>query len=146
MTTQHSLKTRTLISSLCFDYNNFKHIFELFELSIKDVYFETFLSSKCDYMETDMAWISPTSALNYFQDDKKLLDPITGESHTISVLIKGTWCLLSEEDEKPFDDDRESAEILRWIKETKYVSCRSLVALQGLGDVGDNYVNILDNK
>ena len=131
------------IPTLCFDYNNFKYLFELFQLSIKDVYFEARTiprgNDKNNTLQIYMYWISPSNALNYFQDHGKLYSPEDNDDHMMSVLVKGTWCLLTSDDEKPFQDsDRVENECVDWIKNKEHVFCRSLINITDSGGPGDN--------
>ena len=131
------------IPTLCFDHNNFKHLFELFQLSIEDVYFEARSTpideNRRNILQINMYWISPSNALNYFQDNSKLYSLEDNENHLVSVLVKGTWCLLSSDQEKPFEcSDRFENECVSWIKSKEYVFCRALINLTGSGGPGDN--------
>jgi len=126
-----------MAGNLCFDYNNFKYILELFELSIEDVYFEASYGGKVSGLFVYMYWISPASALNYFQDHQKLEGP-DGNLYMLSVLVKGTWCELEGDADKPFEDYLEG-EVVELIKAKKHVVCKVWVNGSGAGTLGDNW-------
>ena len=131
------------IPTLCFDHNNFKHLFKLFQLSIEDVYFEArtipMCENKSNILQIYMYWISPSNALNSFQDHDKLYSSEDNDDHLISVLVKGTWCLLSSDQGEPFEcSNRVENECVDWIKSKEHVFCRALINVTGSEGPGDN--------
>ena len=125
---------------LCFDYNNFKDLLKLFELSIEDVYFEASYINEVSGLSVYMYWISPASALNYFQDNHELegLGDEMPNDYSIDVLVKGSWCELSWDSERPFIEYLDG-EVVKLIKTKKHVACRAWINGNGAGTLGDNW-------
>ena len=127
-------------NELCFDYNNFKGLLKLFEISIEDVYFEASYINEVSGLVIFMYWISPASALNYFQDKhllRALGDELT-DDYTVDVLVKGSWCHLTWDSERPFTDYLDG-EVVKLIKTKKHVACRAWINGSGAGTPGDNW-------
>jgi hypothetical protein len=108
---------------LTFDYQDFKEILDMMNITISDVYFSASAVSPKN-IAVYMHWISPANLFNYYED-------IQYECG-LSLKVKGKWFGIDELDKNEFD----GKERLDWIKTQTHILCRYFVDGSGSGSLG----------
>lgn len=113
---------------LTFDHKDIKHVFEIMNITIQDVYFSA-ETNAVGHISVYMYWISPAYLFNYYQEDPGI--------SSLYLQIKGKWFNHEDQvDPATFI----GSEMIDWIKTQKYINCRYFVDGTGTGTIGSHSV------
>ena len=115
------------VKELTFDYHDFKHVLNLANIAIDDVYFGAETTADGKNISIYIYWIGPANAFNYYQQLPERLS-------SLWIEIKGKWYPIDEAAPDGYFYD----EIIDWLKRQTHVKCRYYVEGTGAGGIGDS--------